>query len=97
MSMQVALVTGAARGIGRQVTTDLAERGYTVLLSAHHSIQARTVAAELGGHGDVRALELDLDVTDRAALEAVPAAVRSATGQLDVLVNNAVERHPAQL
>ncbi|WP_076259118.1 SDR family NAD(P)-dependent oxidoreductase [Intrasporangium flavum] len=88
-ALSVALVTGSTRGIGRQVASDLADRGWTVLVSGRSAATARSVAAELAGHGDVRALEVDLDVTDAAAVEAVPQAVRAGTGRLDVLVNNA--------
>ena len=89
MSEQVALVTGATRGIGRQVAADLAGRGFTVLVSGREADRARATAAELGTSGDVRALELALDVTDPGAVERVPEAVRAAAGRLDVLVNNA--------
>ena len=88
-ALTVALVTGSTRGIGRQVVTDLAARGWTVLVSGRRAQVARSVATELAEHGDVRALEVDLDVTDATAVEAVPEAVRATTGRLDVLVNNA--------
>ena len=89
MTDTVALVTGATRGIGRQVVVDLARRGVTVLVSGRDAQAARTTAAELAGEGDVRALDIDLDVTDAQAVAAAPAAVRDAAGRLDVLVNNA--------
>ena len=85
----VALVTGSTRGIGRQVAADLAGRGLTVLVSGRSAEVARATAAGLSGAGDVRALDLDLDVTDATAVAAVPGAVRDAAGGLDVLVNNA--------
>jgi NAD(P)-dependent dehydrogenase (short-subunit alcohol dehydrogenase family) len=88
-ALTVALVTGSTRGIGRQVVTDLATRGWTVLVSGRRAEVARSVATELAEHGDVRALEVDLDVTDATAVESVPEAVRRTTGRLDVLVNNA--------
>ena len=88
-AVTVALVTGATRGIGRQVAADLAARGWTVLVSGRSAEVAHAAAADLADAGDVRALEVDLDVTDAAAAEAVPEAVRASTGRLDVLVNNA--------
>ncbi len=87
-AVTVALVTGAAGGVGRQVAADLASRGWIVLVPGRSVDVARSLAADLAGFGDVRALEVDLDVTVPAAVEAVPEAVRAATGRLDVLVNN---------
>jgi NAD(P)-dependent dehydrogenase (short-subunit alcohol dehydrogenase family) len=89
VSDTVALVTGATRGIGRQVAADLAARGFTVVVSGRDAAAALATAAELSDRGDVRALGLGLDVADVRAVAAVPAAVRDVTGRLDVLVNNA--------
>ena len=79
MQGRVVLVTGAARGIGREVARQLAQRGATVLVSARDADHARAAAEELSAGGDVRAFKVDLDVTDDAsaraaaqALEAVP-------------------------
>ncbi|MEQ1508623.1 MAG: SDR family NAD(P)-dependent oxidoreductase, partial [Myxococcota bacterium] len=82
----VALVTGGAHGIGREVVRQLAERGMTVWLSAREG-KAEPVAAELARAGlQVRPLELDV-----TSLESVEAArdVIAAAGGLDVLINNA--------
>ncbi|WP_323099583.1 SDR family NAD(P)-dependent oxidoreductase [Intrasporangium sp. YIM S08009] len=84
----VALVTGATGGIGRQVASDLAGRGWTVLVAAHSADVARAVAADLTDAGDVRALETGLDASDDVAVAAVPQAVLAAAGRLDVLVNS---------
>jgi len=75
----VVLVTGAAKGIGRETARVLAERGETVIVGARDGARAQQVADELGA----RAIELD--VTDDAS---VAAAVET-VGSLDVLVNNA--------
>jgi NAD(P)-dependent dehydrogenase (short-subunit alcohol dehydrogenase family) len=75
----VVLVTGSAKGIGREVARQLTERGETVIVSARDGTRARQVADELGA----RAVELD--VTDDASV----AAAAGAIGELDVLVNNA--------
>jgi len=83
----VALVTGAARGIGREVARQLADRGMTVLLAARGD-KAEAAARELAVDGrDVRPLALD--VTDAASVGAARRVVDEGVGRLDVLVNNA--------
>jgi NAD(P)-dependent dehydrogenase (short-subunit alcohol dehydrogenase family) len=82
-SERVALVTGAASGIGRETVRQLAERGFHVYLTARGAA-GRTAAKELdAGRGRVEFLPLD--VTRPAAIAHVAHAVR----RLDVLVNNA--------
>jgi NAD(P)-dependent dehydrogenase (short-subunit alcohol dehydrogenase family) len=75
----VVLVTGASRGIGREVARQLAARDYDVIVSARDAAKARHAADEIGA----RALELD--VSDSASIEKAATAVT----ELDVLVNNA--------
>ena len=75
----VVLITGAAKGIGREVARQLAERGDTVIVSARDAARAQSVADELGVRG------LALDVTDEASV----AAAAEALDGLDVLINNA--------
>ena len=81
----VALVTGATRGIGREVARQLADRGYAVIVSARDVGKAEAFATEIGGG----AIALELDVGDPGSIEAAVAAVGADPGRLDVLVNNA--------
>ncbi|MFE4020219.1 SDR family oxidoreductase [Streptomyces sp. NPDC059101] len=86
----VSLVTGATRGIGREVSRLLAGRGHTVLLTGRDPDAARRVAEELragAGTADVR--PLPLDVTDECSVARAAARVTEEFGRLDVLVNNA--------
>jgi NAD(P)-dependent dehydrogenase (short-subunit alcohol dehydrogenase family) len=85
----VALVTGANRGIGRDVARQLAERGYEVLLSARDGEQAAAVASELAGETGAAVSPLTLDVADPESIAAAAERVRADPGRLDVLVNNA--------
>jgi NAD(P)-dependent dehydrogenase (short-subunit alcohol dehydrogenase family) len=85
----VALVTGANRGIGREVARQLAERGYEVLLSARDGEQAAAAARELSEGAGASVRPLTLDVSDRASIAAAAESVRANPGRLDVLVNNA--------
>jgi NAD(P)-dependent dehydrogenase (short-subunit alcohol dehydrogenase family) len=79
----VALVTGAARGIGLEVARQLRDAGFDVLLTARDGDRARATAEPLGARA------LALDVADPASISAAAAAVRADPGRLDVLVNNA--------
>ena len=84
----LALVTGANRGIGLEVSRQLAQQGYTVLLGARDHIKGAQAAQLLLGEGlDVRFVHLD--VADQVSLDRAQAEIEREFGQLDVLVNNA--------
>ncbi|WP_274912570.1 SDR family NAD(P)-dependent oxidoreductase [Streptomyces sp. WZ-12] len=87
----VSLVTGATRGIGREVSRQLAERGHTVLLTGRDPDATRRTAEELRAtaRSDVDLRPLPLDVTDDRSVARAAAEVADAFGRLDVLVNNA--------
>jgi NAD(P)-dependent dehydrogenase (short-subunit alcohol dehydrogenase family) len=82
---RVALVTGANRGIGRETARQLAEQGFTVLLTARDLAKAEAAAGEM--EGDVRPSQLD--VSDVESIDRAVEAVKAEPGRLDVLVNNA--------
>lgn len=85
---RVALVTGANKGIGRAVATLLAAAGYRVVVGARDPRRgAETAAAIQAAGGDAHAVELD--VTDRAAVQSAASWIDEHLGRLDVLVNNA--------
>jgi NAD(P)-dependent dehydrogenase (short-subunit alcohol dehydrogenase family) len=85
----VALVTGANRGIGREVSRQLAQRGYDVLLSARDAEAATTAAEEIARATGATVRPLTLDVADPASIERAAEQVSRDPGRLDVLVNNA--------
>jgi NAD(P)-dependent dehydrogenase (short-subunit alcohol dehydrogenase family) len=85
---QVALVTGAGRGIGRAIACNLAEAGANVAVLARSADQVAETAARIADAGG-RALDLSADVTDREAVRASVSAVLAEFGQVDLLVNNA--------
>jgi NAD(P)-dependent dehydrogenase (short-subunit alcohol dehydrogenase family) len=84
----IAVVTGANRGIGREVARQLAGRGATVILGARDLTRGTAAAAELAGDG-VEVLPRRLDVTDPAHLRRLADELSARYGRLDVLVNNA--------
>ena len=84
----VAVITGAASGIGAARAANLARRGMDLALADRNAdgLAATAVLARAAG---VKVSEHLLDVTDVAALEALPEAVLAAHGKVTVLVNNA--------
>src|SRR5439155_613380 len=83
-----ALVTGAGRGIGREIALALAREGCHVAVVARSSDQVAATAAAVAGLG-VRAMPLVLDVTDESAVTRGVASIAASLGPVDVLVNNA--------
>ena len=83
---EVALVTGASRGIGAAIADHLTELGATVIGTATSDAGAQAIATRLasaGGHGR------RLDVNEAGAIEALVDAVASEFGAISILVNNA--------
>ena len=85
---KVAIVTGGATGLGRQMAEALAGAGADLVLCARNTERCEQAAAELSELG-VRTLGLGCDVRDRTQVEEVVARTRSELGRLDILVNNA--------
>ena len=88
-TQQVALVTGANRGIGREVVTQLAARGYRVLLSARDFTAAQRAAGEVAAQTGGQVGPLTLDVADPTSIATAAGQIAREPGRLDVLVNNA--------
>lgn len=90
---EVAFVTGAGRGIGRQVAIALAEAGAAVALVARSKDQLDDAAEEIARAGG-RSVVAIADVTDRSALENALRASEAALGPITLAVNNAGSDRP---
>ena len=84
---QVALVTGASRGIGAAIALELAQRGLKVIGTATTDEGAARITEALSAHGGCKGATLD--VNDAAAGQALVDAIAKECGGLQVLVNNA--------
>ncbi|KRD05856.1 short-chain dehydrogenase [Mycobacterium sp. Root265] len=87
LATRIALVTGAASGIGKAIATRLAAEGACVVIADLDADKAAEAAAEIG-NADV-AIGIAADVTDEAAVQAAIDASALAFGGIDIVVNNA--------
>src|SRR5581483_7935210 len=88
LSAQVALVTGASRGIGAAIARRLATMGATIVLTAR-SADALTRTAQSSRENGGLCEAVPCDITNLAQVEALGRAVEKKYGRLDILVNNA--------
>ncbi len=86
---RVALITGAATGIGRAAAIALAEAGYDVVINYSRSEQAARETSALAKAKGAKTLLFQCDVSDDPAVRKMLAAVEKEFGRLDALVNNA--------
>jgi 3-oxoacyl-[acyl-carrier protein] reductase len=91
---KVALVTGAGRGVGRQVALHFAAHdAAAVVVNDFFEDRAEAVAAEVEAEGS-RGLGLQCDVTEIESVRAMVAAAEAEVGPIDILVNNAGNAGP---
>lgn len=101
MSDRVAFVTGASRGIGKQLAGDLAQAGYDVVCTARSTSASpgqlpgtiEETAAQVEKHGQ-RSLVIALDVRNEEAIASAAREVADQFGRCDLLVNNAAIAPP---
>ena len=87
LASRIALVTGAASGLGKATALRLAAEGACVVVADRDKEGAVAVAAEIGNSD--KAIGIAMDVTDEAAIAAAIAAANLAFGGIDIVVNNA--------
>jgi NAD(P)-dependent dehydrogenase (short-subunit alcohol dehydrogenase family) len=85
---RVALVTGGNKGIGLEISRQLAAQDVTVLVGARDLAKAKAAADQLQGEG-LHAYPIKIDVTNDEDIANLAAEIEKQQGQLDILVNNA--------
>lgn len=85
---QIAIVTGASKGMGRAIALALASEGATVVCTARTKSKLDELAEEIRNHGG-KALPIPGDVTVEVDAEKVVAETYKQFGKIDILVNNA--------
>ena len=85
---QIAIVTGAGRGIGRATALELARQGADIVIAELDQAGAKRTAEEVGALGR-RAVVAPTDVTSRADLRAMVDRAKAEFGRIDILINNA--------
>jgi len=85
----VAIVTGASRGLGREMAAALAGAGADVVIGSRHQADIIEAAKLISNATGRRIIGCTLDVTDRSSVESLVARTIDEFGKIDVLVNNA--------
>ena len=86
---RVALITGAARGIGRTIAELLARQGAMVIVADLNYAQAQSTAKEIEAAYTQKSLAVEVNVADSASVKAMVDLALAEFGHLDILVNNA--------
>ncbi len=81
----IALITGANKGLGKQIAKELVGHGYTVLVGSRDHANGQRAAEEIGDGAQA----IQLDVTDADSIASASKAIATQYGRLDLLVNNA--------
>ncbi len=83
---KTALITGAARGLGREISLALAARGVSLFLADRESLQETAQQVERAGAWCITA---EVDISDEVQVEGLADIIRSESGAVDILINNA--------
>jgi len=86
---KVAVVTGAAQGIGQSIAETLARLGANVVVADLQVEKAKAVATEITADTGQRTIAVQVDVSDSASAKALMDQARAEFGHVDILVNNA--------
>lgn len=86
---KIAIVTGAAQGIGKAIAMKFSEHGATVILLDMQQDKAETAAAEIGNSTGNKTMAMALDITKKSEVAVCVKKVADIFGRIDILVNNA--------
>jgi 3-oxoacyl-[acyl-carrier protein] reductase len=86
---RIGVVTGAGRGLGKEIATALAAEGMSLMLLSRTGTEVRALAEDLADRFGVKAFPAAIDVADRAAVDRVVLHAEQHLGTVDLLVNNA--------
>ena len=93
---QRALITGSSQGIGFALAQGLAQSGAEIVLNGRDTDKLAKAAQALQGHG-AKVSELAFDATDHEGVRTAVDGFEAATGQIDILINNAGMQHRTEL
>ena len=85
---RIALVTGANKGIGREIARQLSSAGVHVIIGARDPARGKDAAGDLASRG-LSAESIEIDLNDETTITAAAGRIASRHGRLDILVNNA--------
>ncbi|MBI2361220.1 MAG: SDR family oxidoreductase [Deltaproteobacteria bacterium] len=97
MAERVALITGGAKGIGRAIALDLAERGWSVAICYRNSAKEGQEVVESARQKGAKGWALQCDVSDAGAAQAMVKEIEREWGRIDVLINCAGPYHRVNL
>ena len=86
---QVALITGASRGLGREMAQTLAEAGANLVIGSRDAEDISQAAAEIAASSQRQVVGCALDVTQRESVEATVTLAMERFGRIDILINSA--------
>lgn len=89
--LQISLITGANKGIGFEIATELGKQGHTVLLAGRNAAAINEAVATLSVQG-IKAFCLPMDITCDNSIKEAVLVVENLFGKIDVLINNAAIR-----
>lgn len=94
MEKHVAVVTGAARGIGRAIAERLTHEGFAVIVADINETEARSTSQQIAGPDGNEVFAVHVDVADAVSVRNMVDVVLERVGRVDVLVNNAAVAGP---